>query len=76
MNQLMNIYEVNEPVLGVWGFEKKYALFFFLNMAFWRILGSLMFICFIKSLYEVKKRRVCQTTDPYQHTFNEPYEHL
>lgn len=47
MNQLMNIYEVNEPVLGVWGLEKKYALFFFLNMAFWRILGSLMFICFI-----------------------------
>ena len=55
MKPLMNIYEVNEPVLGVWGLEKKYALFFFLNMAFWRILGSLMFICFIKSLYEVKK---------------------
>jgi hypothetical protein len=71
MNDLMNIYEANEPVLGVPGFEKKYALFFFFGVAFWLFLGSQMFICFINIVMRSKIRGfVRQMLNKYHYFMN------
>lgn len=55
MRQLMNLMNLVKRKRGVAGLSKKIRDIFFESGSGTLILGSLMFICFIKSLYEAKK---------------------
>jgi len=50
MNRLMNLMNLMKRFGGCTGYEKKHAIFFPFEGCKMSVLGSLMFICFIKSV--------------------------